>query len=88
MDKSNAILLNLIRLIRENNYKKLFIDLFAGAGGVSEGIQLSKGALVYYAINHDKNAIGSHKENHPYAFHADEDIKTFDLGNDIVVGTK
>src|SRR6478609_8802878 len=79
-----TILNRLIRMIRENDIQMLFIDLFAGAGGVSEGIYMAeiaerKCALTYYAVNHDPLAIQSHAANHEYAFHADEDIRTFDL---------
>ncbi len=77
--KDKEILRNLISLIRENNIQHLFIDLFAGAGGVSEGIHRTGKALSFYAVNHDPLAIQSHEANHSYAFHADEDIKTFDL---------
>lgn len=61
-----------------------FIDLFCGAGGTSTGIEHSrcfdkKVAKVIACVNHDANAIASHKENHPDCLHFTEDIRTLDL---------
>lgn len=62
-----------------------FIDLFAGAGGVSTGIHEAidktgnKIAHVLAAVNHDPIAIKSHAENHKHTLHFTEDIKTLDL---------
>ena len=53
-----------------------FIDLFAGAGGTSTGAHLA-GANVIACVNHDANAIASHKTNHPYTHHFTEDIRDF-----------
>lgn len=62
--------------------KIYFIDLFCGAGGVTMGIHLAKGeAEVIACINHDPNAIESHKANHPNCLHFTEDIRTFDTNN-------
>ncbi len=60
------------------------IDLFAGAGGVTTGIEQAKFegykiARIVAAINHDYNAIESHWKNHPHVKHFVEDIKTFDV---------
>ncbi len=60
------------------------IDLFCGAGGVTEGIrkatfQGKKIAEVVACINHDSTAIESHLANHKKTVHFTEDIKTFDL---------
>lgn len=62
----------------------LFIDLFAGAGGVTSGIEHArcfdkKAAKVIACVNHDATAIASHKANHPDALHFTEDIRTLDL---------
>jgi len=55
-----------------------WIDLFCGAGGTSSGIHLSgKNVKVLACVNHDKNAIESHKLNHPDAHHFTEDIRDF-----------
>ncbi len=58
-----------------------FIDLFAGAGGVTTGISRTRFfsaniAKVIYCINHDKKAIASHALNHPECIHTSEDIRT------------
>lgn len=55
------------------------IDLFCGAGGVSSGAALAKGVEVIACINHDENAIKSHKANHPNCLHFTEDIRTINL---------
>lgn len=56
--------------------REFVIDLFCGAGGTSEGIHSSNtSAKVIFCVNHDKNAILSHKKNHPYAKHMQEDIR-------------
>jgi len=43
----------------------LFVDLFAGAGGVTTGVSRDPRVKVIVCINHDKNAILSHAANHP-----------------------
>lgn len=60
------------------------IDLFCGAGGMSEGIEEArikgdKCAKVFCCVNHDMNAILSHAANMPDALHFIEDIKVLDL---------
>lgn len=60
------------------------VDLFAGAGGVTTGIESAeiegkKVAEVICAINHDQRAIESHWQNHPHVLHFVEDIKKFDV---------
>ena len=67
------------------NIRLLYIDLFCGAGGTSTGVENAvingkKIAKVIACVNHDKNAIASHKANHPEAIHYTEDIRTLDLG--------
>lgn len=63
------------------------IDLFCGAGGVTTGIHMavradgSKPAKVIACVNHDPNAILSHKANHPEALHFTEDIRTLDISS-------
>ncbi len=58
----------------------LVIDLFCGAGGTTTGFAMSNGiAKVIACVNHDKNAIISHWENHPEVKHFEEDIRTLDL---------
>ena len=60
------------------------IDLFCGAGGLSEGVEEArlngnKCAKVVCCVNHDKNAILSHDANIPEALHFIEDIRTLEL---------
>lgn len=62
----------------------LYVDLFCGAGGTSTGVESAKvnkqkTALVISCVNHDKNAIASHAENHPEAQHFTEDMRTLYL---------
>ena len=53
---------------------KLVIDLFAGGGGASTGIEQAIGRPVDIAINHDADAIGMHEANHPQTRHYRADI--------------
>lgn len=62
----------------------LYIDLFCGAGGTSSGVEYAKldgrkCAEVVACVNHDANAIKSHKANHPHTLHFIEDIRTLEL---------
>ncbi|MDE6381127.1 MAG: DNA cytosine methyltransferase [Muribaculaceae bacterium] len=62
----------------------LYIDLFCGAGGTSTGINSARlegeeCAKVIACVNHDANAIASHRANHPEAMHFTEDIRTLEL---------
>lgn len=51
----------------------LVIDLFAGGGGMSAGIEAALGR-VDIAINHDAVALAVHKANHPNTLHLVTDI--------------
>ena len=60
------------------------IDLFCGAGGLSEGVEEARlngnrCAKVVCCVNLDKNAILSHDANIPDALHFIEDIRTLEL---------
>lgn len=63
----------------------LVVDLFCGAGGVSEGIEQAKDRfgnksyVVIAGINHDKKAIYSQAVNHPLAYYTTEDIRVANL---------
>ncbi len=57
----------------------LLIDLFCGAGGVTEGAEKSGVCKVIAAVNHDPLAIESHKANHPHVLHMTEGIVVADL---------
>lgn len=52
----------------------LVIDLFAGGGGASTGIEAALGRRVDIAINHDAVALAAHKANHPDTLHLESDI--------------
>lgn len=47
----------------------LVVDLFAGGGGASTGIEAALGRPVDLAVNHDPIAIACHERNHPSAVH-------------------
>ena len=57
---------------------KLVVDMFAGGGGASTGIEQAIGRHVDIAINHDADAIGMHTVNHPQTRHYREDIRRVD----------
>jgi DNA (cytosine-5)-methyltransferase 1 len=49
--------------------QELIVDLFAGGGGTSEGLEWGLGRPVDIAINHDPIAIAMHEANHPTTRH-------------------
>lgn len=66
-----------------NNKKApvFWIDLFSGAGGTTSGIHLANdpNIRVIACVNHDEDAILSHKENHPYCIHLIEDVRDMNV---------
>jgi DNA (cytosine-5)-methyltransferase 1 len=44
---------------------ELVVDLFAGGGGASTGIEAGIGRTVDIAVNHDPLAVAMHRVNHP-----------------------
>jgi len=63
----------------------IFIDLFCGAGGVTEGavkarIRNYAPVKVIACVNHDPLAIESHMYNHRDTLHFSEDIRTLNTG--------
>lgn len=52
----------------------LVVDLFAGGGGASTGIEMAIGRSVDLAINHDPAAVKMHEANHPSTHHRCESI--------------
>jgi DNA (cytosine-5)-methyltransferase 1 len=48
---------------------ELVVDLFAGGGGASTGIEQAIGRHVDIAVNHDPDAVGMHEVNHPQTKH-------------------
>ncbi|MDA8232773.1 MAG: DNA cytosine methyltransferase [Magnetospirillum sp.] len=53
------------------------IDLFAGAGGFTEGASLA-GVRVVWAANHNPVAVRTHATNHPDAIHVCQDLHQAD----------
>ncbi|CAN7472470.1 DNA cytosine methyltransferase [Variovorax sp. LjRoot175] len=53
---------------------ELVVDLFAGGGGASTGIEQAIGRHVDIAINHDPEAIALHQANHPQTRHYVSDV--------------
>lgn len=53
---------------------ELIVDLFAGGGGASTGIELALGRHVDIAVNHDPEAVSLHQANHPQTRHYVSDV--------------
>lgn len=52
----------------------IIVDLFAGAGGASLGIEAALGRAVAVAVNHDPVCIEAHSMNHPATRHLTTDV--------------
>jgi DNA (cytosine-5)-methyltransferase 1 len=52
----------------------LIVDNFAGGGGASCGIEMALGRIVNVAVNHDPEAIGMHRVNHPLTEHLQDNV--------------
>ncbi|KSK89382.1 DNA cytosine methyltransferase [Pseudomonas aeruginosa] len=52
----------------------IIVDLFAGGGGASTGLEMGLGRKVDLAINHNPAAISMHTANHPHAVHYQTDV--------------
>jgi DNA (cytosine-5)-methyltransferase 1 len=63
---SNQMILGLAR--------ELLVDLFAGGGGASTGIEQAIGRHVDIAVNHDPEAVSLHQANHPQTQHHVSDV--------------
>ena len=55
-------------------HHELVVDLFAGGGGASTGIEQAIGRHVDVAVNHDREAISLHTANHPQTRHHCSDV--------------
>lgn len=53
---------------------ELIVDLFAGGGGASTGIEQAFGRHVAVAVNHSADAVGLHAANHPFTEHLISDV--------------
>lgn len=57
-----------------DTHDELIVDLFAGGGGASLGIEMATGRQVDVAVNHDEAAIAMHRINHPQTEHHVADV--------------
>lgn len=57
---------------------ELIVDLFAGGGGASAGIEQALGRPPDIAINHDPHAVQMHERNHPATRHYCESVYDVD----------
>jgi len=55
-------------------HDEITVDLFAGGGGASTGIEQALGRPVDVAINHDPQAVSLHEANHPQTHHFVSDV--------------
>ncbi len=55
-------------------HTEIVVDLFAGGGGASTGIELATGRAPDIAINHDPEAVSLHQANHPQTQHFCSDV--------------
>lgn len=53
---------------------EILVDLFAGGGGASTGIEAAVGRHVDVAVNHDPEAVSLHEANHPQTRHYISDV--------------
>lgn len=54
--------------------EEINVDLFAGGGGASTGLEMGLDRPVHIAINHNPAAISMHQANHPGALHFQTDV--------------
>lgn len=57
---------------------EIIVDLFAGGGGASTGLEIGLQRPVTIAINHNPKAISMHTVNHPHAEHFVQDVFAVD----------
>lgn len=50
------------------------VDIFAGGGGASTGLEMGLARAVHIAINHNPSAISMHQANHPGCMHFETDV--------------
>lgn len=55
-------------------HDEIVVDLFAGGGGASSGIEMALGRQVDVAVNHDPKAVAMHRANHPQTAHHRADV--------------
>lgn len=64
----------------------MIVDLFAGGGGASVGIEAATGRIVDVAINHSPVAMAVHKANHPKTRHMQTSV--WDVKPKLAVGRR
>jgi DNA (cytosine-5)-methyltransferase 1 len=64
----------------------LIVDLFAGGGGTSLGLEWALGRSPDIAANHDPEAVAMHMANHPDTVHYIEDVRKLDIRRVIAAG--
>ncbi len=67
-------------------HEKIIVDLFAGGGGASSGIEQATGRMVDIAVNHNRIAVELHRANHPQTVHFHSDV--FEVDPKEVTGGK
>lgn len=67
---------------------ELIVDLFAGGGGASHGIEQATGRPPDIAINHDPHAIQMHEENHPATRHYCQSVFHREVHPTVLVGNQ
>lgn len=79
--ETKAFIIHVKKQADSNSQLVFWIDLFCGAGGTSTGIHFTDIPNMFVAacVNHDKNAILSHAQNHPDTLHFTEDIRDFEV---------
>lgn len=80
-----------ITTYNEISYKVMeAIDLFAGAGGFTEGARMA-GVKVKWAANHWRQAVEYHGQNHPKTAHSCQDLQQADWrevpGHDVMLAS-
>ncbi len=61
-------------LLRVFSHEEIIVDIFAGGGGASLGIEWALGRSPDVAINHDEEAVAMHAANHPNTRHLCGDV--------------
>lgn len=67
---------------------EIVVDSFAGAGGMSCGIEMATGKPPAIAINHDPVAIQTHEANHPETVHYSASVYALDPREIVPEGKK
>lgn len=63
------------RLPMTDDAEGIDVDIFAGAGGVSDAMEAAHGKAPDIAINHDDDAVSVHWVNHPQTEHLRADVR-------------